>query len=318
MAPSFDPRLSPFSREATGGDFLGEASPEERRSAAVGEAHKTPPPAKTYVPPDKTTTPPGLKERSKSWSPGSHGRGGGGTIGKLALCAAPLFAGQISNSPEKYEKVSVSPDTPSSTGGGVYWRPVNQAAAFDTPGPSETSGGEGSDGGEAAATDDDTLAGGGRGRSLRDRHAPGADGNQGSGGGQDVGSCDGEVKHEGRGATRSSTTWGVGQAGTGSGSASGDTVGAVAGPGSNLPPSSLRLPKSGILYKKSEDLPGWRPRMFVIDEKQKLLRYYLASSASPRGSIPLEGCHVSAGTSAAEDDGGELGRFDTIGVMGFD
>ncbi|CAN0570740.1 unnamed protein product, partial [Ectocarpus sp. 12 AP-2014] len=50
--------------------------------------------------------------------------------------------------------------------------------------------------------------------------------------------------------------------------------------------------KTGVLYKKREVFPGWRPRTFILDHPNRLLRYYLPSSAKPRGNIPLEGGRV--------------------------
>ena len=63
--------------------------------------------------------------------------------------------------------------------------------------------------------------------------------------------------------------------------------------------------KTGILYKKREVLPGWRPRTFIVDKRQRLLRYYLPSSAKPRGSIPLEGCSVGLTVASTDGRGGK-------------
>eukprot|EP00904_Undaria_pinnatifida_P011667 jgi/Undpi1/7630/HiC_scaffold_23.g10103.m1 len=61
--------------------------------------------------------------------------------------------------------------------------------------------------------------------------------------------------------------------------------------------------KAGVLYKKREVFPGWRPRTFMLDRGKRLLRYYLPSSARPRGNIPLEGCAVDLVASAGQKGG---------------
>lgn len=64
--------------------------------------------------------------------------------------------------------------------------------------------------------------------------------------------------------------------------------------------------KAGVLYKKREFFPGWRPRTFLLDRQQRLLRYYLPNSARPRGSISLNGCSVELATPASSSGGGRM------------
>lgn len=103
----------------------------------------------------------------------------------------------------------------------------------------------------------------------------------------------------GSGGPRTSNDRRTGDAGEFSSSApavgGADAVGVTEGP-----------PKQGVLFKKRDIFPGWRPRTFVLDRSQWLLRYYLPSSARPRGNIPMEGCSVEVAASAIDGNGGEL------------
>ena len=54
--------------------------------------------------------------------------------------------------------------------------------------------------------------------------------------------------------------------------------------------------KSGVLYKKREVFPGWRPRTFILDRRMRLLRcvWFQSMFAASASSCPNRTrCHAS-------------------------
>lgn len=327
---SVSPEGSPEPSKASGRFITSEVSPEERRATrraalSLGGGARCMA-GGVWSPESADGTPPRNRALSGESGEGSAEKGGvqggSGTIAHLALCAAPLFAGPISTSPEKGSKRPKAPDDAEGQ---------STPTAGSPPGsvPLEASPPGGGSGGRAPPAPSGSASRGRPGRaaggaSMRDRRAASADRPRGTDRSfmtdslwareEEQGSLSRTLEAVRQDLERvGESIWADRSADQAGGGGAGVCMGAT------LPPSVAA--KTGVLYKKREVLPGWRPRTFMLDATQRLLRYYLPNSARPRGSIPLEGCSVVAAPTGGDGKRGKAccGRgspFFIPGVLG--